>query len=74
MDCLVGQGVGVICEVIDEATALIADHVEGGRHTPDETIRRLWSLLHEQSLIEAMHAVGHFPANTPPPSVTLADH
>jgi hypothetical protein len=65
---------GVICEVVDEATALLADHVEGGKHIAEEVIRRLWSLLHEQALLVAMHAVGHFPVNTPPPPVTEAIH
>ena len=58
--------IGAICEVIDEATALLADHVEGQKHLPDELIERLWRLLHEQQLIQAMYDVGHFPRNTPP--------
>jgi hypothetical protein len=64
----------VICEVVDGATALLADHVEGGKHAAEEVIRRLWSLVQEQPLLVAMHAVGHFPVNTPPPAVTKADH
>lgn len=60
-----------ICERVAEAQALLNDHLEGGRFTADELVRKLAVLMAEEGLLRAMWEVGYFPPDTPPP-VTIA--
>lgn len=62
-----------ICERVAEAQALLHDHVECGKYTADEVVRKVSALLSEAGLIRAMWEVGYFPPDTPPP-VTIAEN
>jgi hypothetical protein len=56
----------VIAEAVSEAQAILHDHLECGRHSPEETLTRLSLVLSEKTLLKAMYDVGYFPASTPP--------
>ena len=43
------------------------------KYTDPELIRKLTALVSEEALVRAMHAVGYFPPDTPPPVLTGAD-
>jgi hypothetical protein len=45
---------------------LLHDHLESGRFTADELVRKLAALMKEEGLLGAMLEVGHFPPDTPP--------
>ena len=60
-----------ICDRVADAQALLHDHLEGGRFTPDELVRKLAALMAEEALLRAMWEVGYFPRDNPPP-VTIA--
>jgi len=60
-----------ICERVAEAQAMLHDHLEGGRFTADEIVRKLGALVKEEGLLRAMWEVGYFPPDTPPP-LTIA--
>jgi hypothetical protein len=60
-----------ICERVAEAQTLLNDHLEGGRFTADELVRKLAALMAEEGLLRAMWEVDYFPPDTPPP-VTIA--
>jgi hypothetical protein len=60
-----------ICERVAEAQAMLNDHLEGGRSTADEIVRKLGALMNEEGLLRAMWEVGYFPPDTPPP-ITIA--
>jgi len=60
-----------ICERVAEAQAMLHDHLEGGRFTADEIVRKLGALMKEEGLLRAMWEVGYFPPDTPPP-ITIA--
>ena len=56
-----------ICERVEEAQTILNDHIEGGRFTADELVRKLTALMAEEGLLRAMWEVGYFPPATPPP-------
>jgi tRNA isopentenyl-2-thiomethyl-A-37 hydroxylase MiaE len=56
----------VIAEAVSEAQAILHDHLECGRHSPQEALARLNLILSEKSLLQAMYDVGYFPSSTPP--------
>ena len=60
-----------ICKRVAEAQALLNDHLEGGRFTADDVVRKLAAIMAEEGLLRAMWEVGYFPPDTPPP-VTIA--
>jgi hypothetical protein len=60
-----------ICGRVAEARAMLHDHLEGGRFTADEIVRKLAALMKEEGLLRAMWEVGYFPPDTPPP-ITIA--
>ena len=60
-----------ICERVAEAQAMLHEHLEGGRFTADEIVRKLAALMKEEGLLRAMWEVGYFPPDTPPP-ITIA--
>jgi len=49
----------------------LRDHLEGGRFTADEIVRKLAALMKEEGLLRPMWEVGYFPPDTPPP-ITIA--
>ena len=61
------QAAWQICERVSEAQALLNDHIEGGRLTASELVRKLNALFEEQGLLRAMYDVGFF--EIPPPVV-----
>jgi hypothetical protein len=60
-----------ICERVTEAQALLHDHIDGGRSTANEVVRKLAAIMAEEGLLRAMWEVGYFPPDTPPP-ITIA--
>jgi hypothetical protein len=50
---------------------MLHDHLEGGRFTADEIVRKLSALMKEEGLLRAMWEVGYFPPGTPTP-ITIA--
>jgi hypothetical protein len=60
-----------ICDRVAEAQAILHDHSECGKYTPEQVVAKLNALFAEEGLLRAMHAVGYFPDDTPPP-VTVA--
>ena len=46
---------------------MLHEHLEGGRFTADEIVRKLAALMKEEGLLRAMWEVGYFPPDTPPP-------
>jgi hypothetical protein len=57
-----------ICERVAEAQAMLHDHLEGGRFSADELVRKLSALMAEEGLLRAMWEVGYFPPDTPLPN------
>jgi hypothetical protein len=60
-----------ICERVSEVQALLNDHLEGGRFTASELVKKLNAIFEEQGLLRAMHEVGFFEI---PPPIVLAGH
>jgi hypothetical protein len=56
----------VIAEAVSEAQAILHNHLECGRHTPQVALARLQAVLPEAPLLRAMYDIGYFPASTPP--------
>jgi hypothetical protein len=57
-----------LCERVAEAQAVLHDHVECGKYSAAEVVGKLHNLFEEEDLLRAMHMVGYFPKNTPPPA------
>lgn len=64
------EAIGVICETIGEAQAVLEDH-KHGKWMAQEVVSRLTGLFEQNALLRAQHVVGAFPPDTPPP-VTIA--
>lgn len=62
-----------ICDRVAEAQALLHDHLEGGRFTTDEMVRKLAALMAQEALLRAIWEVGYFPPDNQPP-VTIAEN
>lgn len=62
-----------ICDRVAEAQAILHDHSECGRYTPEEVVAKLDSLLCEEGLLRAMWDVGYFPEGTAPPVIVTRD-
>lgn len=60
-----------ICDRLAEAQALLHDHLESGRFTSDEIVKKLAALMSEEGLLRAMWQLEYFSPDTPPP-VTIA--
>ena len=60
-----------ICGRVAEARAMLHDHLEGGRFTADEIVRKLAALMKEEGLLRAMWEVGYFLPDIAPP-ITIA--
>ena len=50
---------------------MLHDHLEGGRFTADEIVRKLAALMKEEGLLRAMWEVGYFLPDIAPP-ITIA--
>ena len=55
-----------ICDRVAEAQAILHDHLECGKYTPQEALQKLQAVMSEDGLIYAMWKVGFFPPNNPP--------
>jgi hypothetical protein len=56
------EAVFAICERVAEVQALLHDHVECGKHTAEEVVKKLQKILSEDELLKAMWGVGYFQA------------
>jgi hypothetical protein len=59
------KDLGVICECVNEAQAILHDHLECGKYSPTDALTRLQSVLSNEELLRALYTAGYFPATAP---------
>jgi CDP-diacylglycerol pyrophosphatase len=57
------EAVFAIYERVPEVQALLHDHVECGKHTAEEVLKKVQQIISEDELLRAMYHVGYFRAS-----------